>query len=417
MDTNKAEQKVINVYDTNDPKKLLALKRLEAEALLDVLRTINHDELKIVQLCTIARNVLHSQLGVKKMAFFYSVEDEWVEGMRMNLGEVSPDSRAELFSISRTALVTSEKYPALAALQVEYVVPINNRGDSNAYFIIAEFADSEVEAQNDLIFIETLGNILSVAIRNKQLFKEKMNREILIRELEVAETIQNQLLLSDFSRFKELDIYGFNFAHHHIGGDFYDVIQQGQEATFVCIADVAGKGIGAALLMSNLQANLRALCAQYTDLKTIIFELNKILFKITRGEKFVTLFLAKIDIDQKRFTYINAGHNYPLFINKSGIQQLDKGCVLLGIMPKLVMEEDELSYESGDVLFMYTDGLAEQVNEKDEMYGNERIEERLPHIKQHTAKEISEIFQEELQKFSGRMEFVDDVTILSVKFL
>ncbi len=406
-----------NVYNTTDPKTLLALKRLEADALLDVLRTINHAELKISQLCTIVRNVLHSQIGVKKMGFFYRAEDEWIEGLRMGFEEVSPDARAELFTIKRTQAISPSKHPALAALRIEYIVPINDRGVSNAYFTIAEFADSEVEAQSDLIFIETLGNILSVSIRNKQLFKEKMGREILLRELEVAETIQNQLLISDFSRFQELDVHGFNLAHHHIGGDFYDVIQKGKGTTFVCIADVAGKGIGAALLMSNLQANLRALCAQYTQLKDIVQELNRILLQITVGEKFVTFFIAKIEMRKKQFTYINAGHNYPIFYQNGKAKHLDIGCVLLGILPELSIEQEILSYQAGDLLFMYTDGLTEQTNEQDEMFGGDRIEQILAKSHQQKSQDINESFHQRLKVFSGRVEPVDDITMLSIKFL
>ncbi|RMG26484.1 MAG: serine/threonine-protein phosphatase [Bacteroidetes bacterium] len=406
-----------NVYDTTDAKTLLQLKRLEADALLDVLRTINHSELKISQLCTIARNVLHSQLGVKKMAFYYRFEDEWVEGLRMNFDEVSPDARAELFSIRRLTEIRAEDFPALAALGVEYALPIINQNQPSAFFVIADFADSEVEAQNDLIFVETLGNILSVAIRNKQLFKEKMNRELLLRELEVAEAIQRQLLISDFSRFRELDVHGFNVAHHRIGGDFFDVIKQGKGTTFVCIADVSGKGIGAALLMSNLLANFRALCAQYSEVADIVRELNRILMNITVGEKFVTLFIAKIDTQQNKLTYINAGHNYPLFFHGGQMRYLDKGCLLLGIMPQLDIEQESLDFEAGDFLFMYTDGLAEQVDEYDEMFGTERIENFLTSNPLTSAREVNEQLYRELKAHGGQSEAVDDITMLSVKFL
>ena len=253
-----------NVYNTDDPRKLLELKRLEADALLDVLRTINDSELDISKLCLIARNVLRAQLGVKKVIFYYDIDDNWVEGMRMGFGKMELDGLEELIQYKKTTKVTGGFAPSLYKMGVEYVIPILNRGEPSAYFVIADFADTEVEIQNDLIFIATLGNILSVAIRNRQLINEKVRQEYLKRELEVASTIQSQLLISDFSRFKEIDVFGLNVSHHGIGGDFYDVIKRGKGITFICIADVAGKGIGAALLMSNLQANLqRALRAVY----------------------------------------------------------------------------------------------------------------------------------------------------------
>ncbi|MEL6676989.1 MAG: PP2C family protein-serine/threonine phosphatase [Bacteroidota bacterium] len=406
-----------NVYNTTDPEKLLELKRLEADTLLDVLRTINIDDLKIEQLCTITRNVLRAQLGVKKMLFLYEYESTWIEGIRLGFPLFPETAIDEVMEVQKVSPVSDESCPSLQALQAEYVLPIRTRDGVAAYFVIADFADSEIEAQNDLIFIETLGNILSVAIRNKQLFKEKMEQEFLKKELEVAETIQKQLLISDFSRFREMDVYGVNIAHHGVGGDFYDVIKKGKGNTFVCIADVSGKGIGAALLMSNLQANLRALCAQYSDLKDIIRELNTILFNITTGEKFVTLFLAKIDSQNQLLTYVNAGHNYPIFLQGSKASRLDKGCMLLGIMPELDIQEQEISFGKEDLLFMFTDGVVEQTNPAEEMYGSERIMSELLTHRALSSQALTEYFLQTLENYSGGIDAQDDVTMLCVKFL
>jgi len=406
----------MNAYDTNDPRKLLALRRLEADALLDVLRTINHAELKISQLCLIARNVLRAQLGVRKMAFFYLYRDRWKEGMRVGFKPFSSETSAEMHGLTHITPVEEANLPALSEEGVEYVVPITNRGETTAFFLIADFADSEVEAQNDLIFIETLGNILGVAIRNRQLFQEKMEQEFLRRELEVAEAIQKQLLISDFSRFDDLDIYGINEAHHRVGGDFYDVIKKEHGVTFVCIADVAGKGIGAALLMSNLQANLRALCAQYNDLPTIITELNRILYGITVGEKFVTLFLAGIDTHAEELHYVNAGHNYPILVQGGTPKRLDVGCILLGIMPELNLEQGSCEYQAGDLLFMFTDGVVEQTNPQEEMYGGERVVGELLKMQEYGSQTIVKNIQRSLKQFAGQVEPADDITMLCVTF-
>lgn len=405
-----------NVYNTTDPQKLLELKRLEADALLDVLRTINHSELSIHQLCLIARNVLRAQLGVKKMVFLYESEKGWEEGLRLGFSPFSDATLSEIQQIKEVSSVAHDQFPHLMQEKAEYVIPIIQQGAFNAYFIIADFADTEVEAQNDLIFIETLGNILAVAIRNKQLFREKMRRELLQRELEVAETIQKQLLISDFERFREFDVFGVNIPHHHIGGDFYDVIKKGKGTTFVCIADVAGKGIAAALLMSNLQANLRALCAQYTDLPMIVQELNKLLFKITSGDKFVSLFLARIDSAQRKVTYVNAGHNYPLWVHGQQVRPLSTGCLLLGIMPELKVEDEKLEYEEGDIMFMYTDGVVEQQGPEDEMFGQQRLEDGLVAARAEGSRQIVASIQDSLGQFSKNMGVNDDITLLSVKF-
>jgi len=409
---------VKNVYNTTDPQKLLQLKRLEADSLLDVLRSINHAELKESQLCMIARNTLRAQLGVKRMVFLYEgANQQWVVGTRLGFPTMSNEAKAELLNIQVITEVNAENHPALSAMEGEYVIPIKNRRAPKAYFLIAEFADSEVERQNDLIFIETLGNILHVALQNKRLFKEKMEQEFLKKELQVAETIQKQLLISNFDTFREMDIFAMNVAHNRIGGDFYDILKKGKGHTFVCIADVAGKGIGAALLMSNLQANLRALSAQYMELTPIITELNHILYSITSGDKFVTLFLARVDSRSRRLTYINAGHNFPMFRHKGKTYLLEAGCIPLGIFPDIQPVEKSLSFDAGDCLFMYTDGLVDQHNKEGELLDGDRVQEEFERMEKQSAKEIVQHFRTYLHQYAHDTEMVDDVTMLGVKFL
>ncbi len=406
-----------NVYNTTDPQKLLELKKLESEALLDVLRTINHSELTISQLCLVARNVLRAQLGVKKMCFYYETDKGWEEGLRLGFEALSPKALREMRKANETSPITKQTFSELASIGAEYIIPIDSKDFFDAYFIIADFADTEVEAQNDIIFVETLGNILTVAIRNKQLFKEKMRRELLLQELEVAETIQRQLIISDFDRFREIDVYGINLPHHHVGGDFYDVIKKGKGTTFVCIADVSGKGIAAALLMSNLQANLRALCAQYSDLGVITTELNRLLYKITSGDKFVTMFIARIETQQQQLAYVNAGHNYPLFIRKEEYSTLDKGCLLLGIMPEIDVEEEVMPYINKDLLFMYTDGVPEQRDIHDHMFGQERLIDTLMEVSDQDSFTIVTQVRKALEEYSSKVGWNDDITMLSLKFI
>ncbi len=406
-----------NVYDTTDPQKLLELKRLETASLLDVLRTINHTEVDISKLCLIARNVLRAQLGVKRVIFFYEFEGRWVEGIRLAFDEMSLDAIEELIQFTKTTRVTAGFAPSLFEMEAEFVVPIINRGEPSAYFVVADFAVSEMEEQNDLIFIATLGNILNVAIRNRQLIKERIQQEYIRKELEVAETIQKQLLISDFSKFKEIDVFGLNIPHHKIGGDFYDVIKKGKGTTFVAIGDVAGKGIAAALLMSNLMANLRALCAQHTDIVLIVRELNKIIFNITQGERFVTFFLARIDQDEKQFAYVNAGHNYPILVQKNGYKELSEGCMLLGIMPEIGISTETIDVTAQDNLFMFTDGIVEQEDPKEEMFGTDRIIQTLMEAADKSSKEIVNHFEHALLSYADDTPVVDDITMLNIKFL
>lgn len=406
-----------NAYQTEDPEKLLQLKRLEADALLDVLRTINLADTTVEQLSVIARNVLRAQLGVKKVTFFYEFEGSWQEGMRLGFEKISVAALEEMILFEKTSRVTAGIAPHLTNLQVEYVVPIINRDASAAYFLVADFADSEMEAQNDLIFIETLGNMMSMAIRNRELINEKLQQESLRRELEVAESIQQQLLISDFTRFHEFDVFGLNVPHHRIGGDYYDIIKRGKGKTFVCIADVAGKGIAAALLMSNLQASLRALCAQSTDLTEIIHELNRILLDVTQGERFVTLFLGLIDTELQTLSFINAGHNYPLLISAQGeVTELKTGTTLLGILEKIPIEIGSAHIEPGVNLFMFTDGVVEQSSPKGDMFGDKRLQKVIDEKPITSSQALVKKVRQEVSFFADGAELEDDLTVLNVRF-
>lgn len=408
-----------NNYHNADAEKLLELKRLEADTLRDLLRSVNNPALDTKSVCMIVRNVLRAQIGVKKMIFFHKVDNQWKEGIRTNHFEIaSLEAISEMQLLHYTTQITEEVLPHLFELGVEYVIPLNSSGGlTNAYFLIADFADSEEEAQSDLIFIETVGQILATAIQNRQLIKEQMQQEFLKRELNVAANLQKQLLLSDFGRFLEIDVHAINIPFQGVGGDYYDVIKKGKGTTFVCIADVSGKGISAALLMSNLQANLRAACANHDDLSLIIESLNRIIYRLTEGERFVTLFLAKIDTRKKICTYINAGHDYPALIQNGKIRWLESQGTFVGIIPKLKIQETSFPFSENDHLFLYTDGLIDQKNSIGQTFNTDKIAETLLTVIHLPAKELISHFVESIHAFSQNVEATDDLTLLDVRFL
>ncbi len=407
-----------NAYNTDDPQTLLQLKRLEAAALLDVVRSFNNAEHNISTLCRITSNTLLAQLQVRKMIFLYEEDINWIEGIRVGFRAISDNALAELLTFSHTSKVVYEKYPHLHELGVEYVVPVVISKELKAIFLVADFAESEMETRNDLMFIETLSNILSFAIRLRKLYQAQVNEVAYQKELEVAGAIQNQLLISDFSRFQEVEVHAINLPQQQVGGDFYDIIKKEKGTTLVCIADVAGKGMGAALLMANLQANLRALSAQFQDLESIVFELNRILYGISNGEKFVTLFLAKIDSSNRKLSYVNVGHNYPVFVGKDILTDLESNATVLGILPELKVSSITIPFQTGDLLFMYTDGVVEQFDDGQRtMFGTERLNHILRSVWELSARESAEAVLSEIKSFAGNAPVHDDITLLSVKFL
>lgn len=406
-----------NVYDTNDPEKLLNLKKQEADALRDVIRSMNRGSLKKEHIFKIAQNTLLAQIGVRKMMFLFDSEEEGLRtGLRFGLPEIDEQGYNELPRSLGAFEVNSEEHPRLFEMGVEYAVAVNFQDRVGAWFLVANFAESEAEKNSDLIFIDTMGNVLSTAVENRILMRKMLRQESLRRELEVAEKIQRQLLISDFSEVKGADIAAENVAHHKIGGDFYDVIPRGDKGFFVCIADVAGKGIGAALLMANLQANLRALILSQNKLVDVIKKLHLLLAEITRGEQFITLFLAHVRIQEREIDYINAGHNHPMLLHKGKIETLDKGTIPLGIIDLGLIEEETVSYHPGDTFFLFTDGLIEQTNPDGEFLGDEVVAERLKDIAELPSASIVEDMSTFHKSYAAGATIDDDVTLMSVKF-
>ena len=406
-----------NFYDQDDPELLLRLKRQEADALRDVLRSINMSDLKTRQIFMIVQNTLLAQLGVRKMLFVYRTEEGLQYGMKRGIKPLDGEAELELPNELRVMKVDPEVHSSLHGLGVEYVVPINYRNEVNAWFLVAHFADSEAETENDLIFIETIGNVISTALENRSLITELVEQESLRRELEVAERIQQQLLVQDFSIVGEADVFARNFSHHKIGGDYFDLIPRAERGFFVCIADVAGKGIGAALLTANIQANLRSLILSENTLKSVVQKLNNRIASVTKEEaKFVTFFIAHVQPQKGEIDFVNAGHNPPLLVSTGEVQELKAATIPLGLMDLPDFEEGTVPYKPGDKLFLYTDGLVEQHNKEGEMFGEERIVDHLLSFGNEGAEAIIDSFKALYDEFSIKSIQDDDLTMMVVKF-
>lgn len=405
-----------NSTEQSKAEFLLQLKRQESDALRDILRSINQPSLKIDHLFQIAQNTVLAQLRVGKMAFFYRTEDGLKTGYNWGFPEFSEDLEDEFPEELGTIETNPDEHSELHAAGAEFVIPIQFRNSVGAWFAVGDFNTPAVTRNSDLIFIETIGNVLSSAVENRHLINELVQQESVRRELEVAEKIQQQLLITDFGHFKRADIHATNIPHRKVGGDYYDVVGLSGRGFIVVIADVAGKGIGAALLMANLQAALRALILSEDTLSNVILRLNESLMSVTGGEQFVTLFLAHVRPADGEMDYINAGHNYPYFVTEGKVVPLDAGSIPLGILEINSATQETVKIMDGDALFMYTDGLIDQPDSHGNLLGEEAVMRIVSNNHSRSAKEIVEAMQDLFSRFSEGQESVDDVTMLAVKF-
>jgi sigma-B regulation protein RsbU (phosphoserine phosphatase) len=210
---------------------------------------------------------------------------------------------------------------------------------------------------------------------------------------------------------------GVSFPCREIGGDYYDFIRRKRDnRLIVAVGDVSGKGTGAALLMSSLHAAVRAQSQTRATISEVMGEINGYIFENSPPNKFLTLFYAELDPQTGILSYSNGGHNTPLLLRRSGeMVHLDKGGLPIGMMQDAMYQEGSVTFEPGDVLVIYTDGISESVNEKDEEFGEWRLIDVLKHNLRRSASGIRDRVDEALSRFVGTTPPIDDMTLMIVK--
>jgi len=253
-------------------------------------------------------------------------------------------------------------------------------------------------------------------IENARLYEEERKLLDLEEDLRTAHRIQQSFLPKENPIIKGIDIFGLSIPAKEVGGDYYDFIQIDEHHLGIAIADVSGKGTPAALLMANLHACLRGQALINRSVKDTVNKANFMLSRFMDMGRFITLFYGILDVKKKTFTYTNAGHNFPLLLDKdSNSKTLEKGGIILGISDNSVYEEETVQLNPGDLLLLYTDGISEAMNEKDEMFEEQRLLKLLKDNQDLSAQNLSEKIVDSVLSFQGTIPQGDDITLVLVK--
>jgi sigma-B regulation protein RsbU (phosphoserine phosphatase) len=267
---------------------------------------------------------------------------------------------------------------------------------------------------NDLNFIQTLMNVIVVALENKKLFRERIQAERFQREMELAVEVQNMLIPLRLHIETGVEIGSKYLPHQNIGGDYFDFIRLNEKEFLWCIADVSGKGISAALLMSNFQASLRAWATVEEDLGSLVERLNQIVIRNTKGEKFITLFLAKYNEETRKLKYINAGHNPSLVYDKKQVVELKVGTTMIGVFDELpFLNVGEMQIEPGTLIFNYTDGLLDYEPADAVVWNEEKL---MQFVENNGTLNPDKFNQKLLNELSMLVKTkpIDDITLLTL---
>ncbi len=400
--------------------KRLELTTFKLRSLLNITQAIN-ENLTQVQLLKRYEELLTKDLSIGKVLIFKYDEDAWK--CILKSGEVGAayeniDVKRDLLPIDEISFVTSSTSTYLNDFDI--VIPVINKGTPIAFVIIGDIEEGEGVSPTikHLNFIQTLSNIIIVAIENIRLFKESLRQEALRKELELASKMQNMLIPNQeiLPRNKKITMTAFYHPHSEVGGDYYDYLELSRDEIGFCIADVSGKGMSAALLMSNFQANLRALFTHEISLAALVEKLNERVMHAANGEKFITLFLGKFNFKTRELEYINAGHNHPILYQKKkkNIIHLNKGCVGIGMLDEIPMiRKGSITIEENTKILCYTDGLIELLDGKGISYATNEIEECLSN-----SDSIEDNIQQIIKKqgiIEGSAAIFDDISILGIE--
>jgi len=404
------------ITSENELVELLLKRHAELNSLLEVTRAINKNRSSSV-LFEMLTVILKVHLKIGKMRLLVK-EGKLFRCASKFGGEY--ENKKTLQQICQV-LEPFEEIEALVNHQdkllnnYDYFVPVLHKNNMLAFVLIGNLDTRSELISNDLNFMQTLINVMIVAVENKNLFKEHKDRERLQQDIELAGKVQAMLVPLHLPEDCSVQVGSMYRPNQNVGGDYFDFIRLNEYEFLWCIADVSGKGISAALLMANLQASLRVSVAVESDLVEVITKLNHIVSLNTKGEQFITLFLGKYNQKTREMQFVNAGHNPPVLIMNGDSFFLKEGTTMIGAFDKLpFIHIGSVKLLPDSLIFNYTDGLVESADEdvyvtNDELIHALKINSHLP------VDTLNKNVLKHIQKSRKAKMDSDDITLLAMK--
>ena len=393
---------------------------------LNTLFDLSKDFNMMVDFDEIARVFKFAMLGQLLIRSYFFLLDQNGERKMVDSNHITdnPDARDidKLFQLEEDIIRVDEnladEIPFLRTNNIQALVGLRFQKERLAVVGVGPRANKEAYQDSDLNFLNSLGNLALLAIQKTFLLQERIEKERIEEELNIAKTIQQGLLPEEIPQFEQLEVAGTNLSSYQVGGDYFDVLKGNDTGDYyVAIADVTGKGIPASLLMANLQSILHTLAPVQITMTEATGRINDLIYENTPSDKFITFFWARLLEDGKRLKYVNAGHNPPIVLRNNSEEQelLDVGGLILGAMPSMMpYEEKEIDLNSGDVVVLYTDGVTEAQNDHEEEFGEERLFDCIKRYRDYAAQEIMDHIVKEVRAFSSSNQF-DDITLVVLK--
>lgn len=401
-------------------KGQLKFKDFELNSILEITKAINTNQ-PIDYLISIYEFTLRDRMRIGQFVLFMK-QDDWDVLVKSKVkGKVkSIQVENDLMRFRRITIIESSHSSVIDEFDV--VIPVLHQGEPIAFLLLNENQkdapkEEIISSFTDLSFIQMLTNILVVAIENQRMNQQSLIQERMKKELEVASEMQKMLFPEVLPSDKRLDLAATYTARHEVGGDYYDFIPIHEDEFIICIGDVSGKGVGAAMLMANFQAMIRTLLSfGKFEFEYLIPELNRKVMEAAKGEKFITFFIAHYNLNTRVLKYVNAGHNFPILTNGKRAKFLDKGTTGLGMLEEIpFLEPDEIVIEPNSTLVLYTDGVVELQNKAGDYFKTDRLIKLIHSFYPLKMEDLNNLIFSKLNEFRETEELVDDTAIFSCR--
>ena len=416
--------------EANKLNQALDQKVQELKTLLDLVRglTSNLEPDDVAQLLVLT---LAGRWAVRRYALM-----AWKKGhpvvlrmKGMELGELADYARHEEQILSMTEAVRiadmteSDLKTKLREAQAEVVFPIEAGDETTGGIVVLGPRPGNLSySESDLEFGMGLVAQAAVAFENSWYFREAIERKKVEQELALAASIQQNLFPARLPKMVNLELAARNRPARICGGDYYDALHISGHTHLICVADVSGKGLPASLLMSNMQATMRALLGRIPSLTELATLTNSLLYATTPDNKYVTAILVELDPETGQGRYVNAGHQDCLLMRANGEAEWIKSTgTPLGMMAPDMIEllapyaEQCLELHPGDVLALFSDGVTEAHDEDDNEYGEERLAEFMRQIRNEPAETLVDKVFCEIDRFAGCAPQYDDITLFVIR--
>ncbi len=296
-------------------------------------------------------------------------------------------------------------------------IPLIVRGEITGLIALFNKKNSRKFTENDQSLLSVIASESAQIIESSRLWEEERKLIHLQEELKTSERIQRSLLPAEIPAMNMYDISVNMVSAKEIGGDYYDFIRAGQDKWVLCVGDISGKGLPAALLMANLQATVRGESLYgHPDACIRMADINRRFFNNTTPEKYATLFYGTLDIRQHSFEFVNAGHNKGILLPPGQVPALlSTGNMAVGFFEEADFNKKIIPFSPGSILAIYSDGITEALNEEKEEYGIERLLDQLTSNADASAGELTDSVFSAVRDFAGNAPQYDDMTLMIIK--